>query len=216
MQDLVILGAGGGSKSVHWLVESINASESSWNLLGFIDEDPALHGTSLCGLTVLGGFDWLDDHRALLVHGVGYHRVRRRFARMARERGLDFALAIAPDVRYSRFVSFGAGCVICSGTVLTSHISIGDHCLINLNCTIGHDTVMEDYCVLAPGVHISGTTHLEEGVEIGAGAVVIPGKRVGRNSVIGAGAVVTTDIPANSVAVGVPAKVIKSTMAAVA
>jgi acetyltransferase-like isoleucine patch superfamily enzyme len=75
---------------------------------------------------------------------------------------------------------------------------------------------MEDYCVLAPGVHVSGSSHLEEGVEIGAGSVVIPGKRIGRNSVIGAGAVVTTDIPPHSVAVGVPAKVIKTTAAAVA
>jgi len=214
MQDLVILGAGGGSKSIHWLVETINSARNTWNILGFIDEDPALHGTSLCGLPVLGGFEWFDDHRPLLVHGVGYPRVRRRFARMARERGLDFALAIAPEVRFSRFVTFGAGCVVCTGSVLTSHVSVGDHCLINLNCTIGHDTVMEDYVVLAPGVHLSGASHLEEGVEIGAGAVVLPGKRIGRNAVIGAGAVVTTDIPANSVAVGVPAKVIKSAAAA--
>jgi len=214
MQDIVILGAGGGSKSIHWLLESINAAQPTWNPLGFIDENSALHGTSLCGLPVLGGFEWFDDHRPLLVHGVGYPRVRRRFAMLARERGLDFALAISPDVRYSRFVTFGTGCVIASGSVLTSHITVGNHCLINLNCTIGHDTVMEDYCVLAPGVHISGCSHLEEGVEIGAGGVVIPGKRIGRNSIIGAGAVVTTDIPANSVAVGVPAKVVKSLKAA--
>jgi len=162
MQDLVILGAGGGSKSIHWLVETINSARNTWNILGFIDEDPALHGTSLCGLPVLGGFEWFDDHRPLLVHGVGYPRVRRRFARMARERGLDFALAIAPEVRFSRFVTFGAGCVVCTGSVLTSHVSVGDHCLINLNCTIGHDTVMEDYVVLAPGVHLSGASNLED------------------------------------------------------
>jgi len=214
MQDLVILGAGGGSKSIHWLAESINAARNAWTLRGFIDENPALHGTSLCGLPVLGGFEWLDANRSLLLHGVGYPRVRRRFARIAAERGLEFALAIAPEVRFSRFVTFGAGTVICTGSVLTSHISIGDHCLINLNCTVGHDTVMEDFCVLAPGVHVSGTAHLEEGVEIGAGAVILPGRRVGRNSIIGGGAVVTTDIPPNSIAVGVPAKVIKSTAAA--
>jgi sugar O-acyltransferase (sialic acid O-acetyltransferase NeuD family) len=210
MQDLVILGAGGGAKSVHWLAESINDARPTWNILGFIDENPVTHGTSLCGAPVLGAFDWFDGHRPVLLHGVGYPHVRRRFSRLARERGLEFVLAIAPEVRYSRFVTFGSGSVICCGTVLTSHISIGSHCLINMNCTIGHDTVMEDHCVLAPGVHVSGAGHLEEGVDIGAGAVILPGRRVGRHSVIGAGAVVRTDIPPHSVAVGVPAQVIRT------
>ncbi len=216
MQDLVILGAGGGAKSIHWLAESINEARPTWNILGFIDENPALHGSRICDAPVLGGFEWFDGHRPTLLHGVGYPRVRRRFAMLARERSLDFALAIAPEVRYSRFVSFGTGSVICCGTVLTSHITVGSHCLINLNCTIGHDTVVEDYCVLAPGVHVSGTSHLEEGVDIGAGAVILPGRRVGRNSVIGAGAVVRTDIPPNSVAVGVPAQVIRTVTPAAA
>jgi sugar O-acyltransferase (sialic acid O-acetyltransferase NeuD family) len=210
MQDLVILGAGGGAKSVHWLAESINDARPSWTILGFIDENPTLHGLTICGAPVLGGFEWFDGRRPLLLHGVGYPHVRRRFAMLARDRGLDFALAIAPEVRYSRFVTFGSGSVLCTGTVLTSHISIGSHCLINLNCTIGHDTVMEDYCALAPGVHVSGASHLEEGADIGAGAVILPGRRVGRNSVVGAGAVVRDDVPPNSVAVGVPARVIRT------
>jgi sugar O-acyltransferase (sialic acid O-acetyltransferase NeuD family) len=216
MRDLVILGAGGGSKSVHWLAESINEAQPAWNILGFLDENPALHGSTICGAPVLGGFDWLDGRHPVLLHGVGYPHVRRRFARLAGERGLDFVLAIAPEVRYSRFVTFGSGTVICTGSVLTSHISIGSHCLINLNCTIGHDTVMEDYCVLSPGVHVSGACRLEEGVDMGAGAVILPGCRIGRNSVIGAGSVVRTDIPPDSVAVGVPAQVIRTRTVAAA
>ena len=45
---------------------------------------------------------------------------------------------------------------------------------------------------------------------IGAGALIMPGITIGHNSVIGAGSVVTKDIPANVIAVGNPAKVIKS------
>jgi sugar O-acyltransferase (sialic acid O-acetyltransferase NeuD family) len=210
MQDLVILGAGGGSGSMLWLLETVNAERPQWNILGFIDENPALHGTSHSELPVLGGFEWFEGRRPLVAHGVGSSSVRRRFVAKAQEHGLSFATAIAPDVRYSRFVTFGDGVLICAGTLLTAHISVGHHCLINLSCTIGHDGVLEDFCTLAPGVHVSGKCHLEEGVEIGAGAVILPGRRIGKNSVIGAGAVVTTDIPAGSVAVGVPAKVIKS------
>jgi maltose O-acetyltransferase len=46
-------------------------------------------------------------------------------------------------------------------------------------------------------------------VWIGANVTILPGVTIGNNVVIGAGAVVTKDIPDNSLAVGVPARVIK-------
>ncbi len=49
-----------------------------------------------------------------------------------------------------------------------------------------------------------------DNVWLGGGVIVLPGVTIGENSVIGAGAVVTKDIPANCVAVGNPARVIKS------
>ena len=46
-------------------------------------------------------------------------------------------------------------------------------------------------------------------VWIGGNATILPGVSIGNNVIIGAGAVVTEDVPDNSVAVGVPAKVVK-------
>lgn len=45
---------------------------------------------------------------------------------------------------------------------------------------------------------------------IGAGAIITPGVTIGENCVIGAGSVVTKDIPANSIAVGNPCKVLRT------
>lgn len=47
-------------------------------------------------------------------------------------------------------------------------------------------------------------------VYIGSGAYIMPGVTIGDNCIIGAAAVVTKDVPANSVAVGIPARVIKT------
>lgn len=51
---------------------------------------------------------------------------------------------------------------------------------------------------------------IKDGAHIGIGAIIMPGVTIGEGAVIGAGAVVTRDIPAYSVAVGAPAKVIKT------
>jgi len=51
---------------------------------------------------------------------------------------------------------------------------------------------------------------IKDGAHIGIGAIIMPGVTIGEGAVIGAGAVVTNDIPPYSVAVGVPAKVIKT------
>jgi maltose O-acetyltransferase len=49
-----------------------------------------------------------------------------------------------------------------------------------------------------------------DNVWLGSGVIICPGVNVGDNTVVGAGAVVTRDLPANVVAVGNPARVIKT------
>jgi maltose O-acetyltransferase len=51
---------------------------------------------------------------------------------------------------------------------------------------------------------------IKDGAHIGIGAIIMPGVTIGKGAVIGAGSVVTRDIPDYCVAVGSPAKVIKS------
>jgi len=53
---------------------------------------------------------------------------------------------------------------------------------------------------------------IESHVLLYSGVIVVPGVTIGHHSVVGAGAVVTSDIPAYSVAVGVPARVVRRTV----
>lgn len=83
------------------------------------------------------------------------------------------------------------------GVVIHKKCVIGKRCHISQNVTIGGTGGFPDVPVLS------------DNVEIGAGANIIGPVHIGNNVIIGAGAVVITDIPDNSVAVGVPAKVVK-------
>ena len=56
---------------------------------------------------------------------------------------------------------------------------------------------------------VPGAVLIKRNAWIGAAATILPGVTVGENAVVAAGAVVAKDVPANTVAAGVPAKVVK-------
>ena len=82
-----------------------------------------------------------------------------------------------------------------NGVVIEDFVQIGSHCSIYSISTIDNK---EEKVVL------------KKNCKIGSHTVVMPGVTVGENAVIGAMSFVNRDIPDNCVAVGVPAKVIKS------
>ncbi|MFC6224885.1 acetyltransferase [Hymenobacter artigasi] len=148
-----------------------------------------------------------NPHFAL---GVGSPALRRMLVAKMRALGGTLTSSVSPNALVGGFGNvLGEGLNLMSGAVLTNDIRLGEGVLVNLNCTIGHDAVLGDFCELSPGVHVSGNVVLGANVVLGTGAVVLPGIRIGDNSVIGAGSVVNKDVPANAVAVGIPAKVIK-------
>lgn len=214
--NLLILGAGGFAKEVLWAARR----ENRYLPAGFLDDIKEI-GVRINNLPVAGtiesyftGTDQTLRVSTRLITAVGNPNLRETFVhRIGRiDKGLlnNFITVIDPSVKYSEYVDFGVGSVITAGCIITSDIKIGSHVNLNLDCTVGHDTIIEDYCNISPGVHISGHCHLESKVDIGTGANILPGIRIGAGSIIGAGAVVSKDVPPLSVAVGVPAKVIKS------
>ena len=68
---------------------------------------------------------------------------------------------------------------------------------------------MEDHVYIASGVILSGGVKIRENTLLDDGVVITLGREVGENCIIGAGAVVTKDIDKNSIAYGVPAKVVR-------
>lgn len=110
-------------------------------------------------------------------------------------------------------IRIGAESQINFNTVILggSPITIGRGVMVGPNCTIAagnHDFSQTDRPMRHAGTLTRGPIVIEDDVWLGAGVVVTDGVTIGRGAVIGAGAVVTRDIPAMSIAAGVPARVI--------
>lgn len=112
---------------------------------------------------------------------------------------------------------------------VTGNITIGENVWISFavsgGCYIQGINGIEigDNTIFAPGVKIISANHYKDDLRkfvknnpiiigencwIGANAVILSGVELGDNVIIGAGSVVTKDIPSNSVAIGVPSRVI--------
>ena len=209
MKDIVIIGAGGFGREVKWLIDEINEVSRQWNFLGFID-DNLNKGTIVNDSIVIGNLAWLQKQNLNVVCAIGDPNVKKRVLSQLTNSENKYPVLIHPDVRMSKLIDIGEGTIICSGCILTVNINIGKHVIINLDSTVGHDATISDFSTILPSVNISGHVNIEELVSVGTGAKIIQELRIGRNTIIGAGAIVTKDIPQNVVAVGMPAKPIKT------
>lgn len=153
---------------------------------------------------------YLHAFRILNYYGYSHVRERRR-ARIGHGTG------IAPNVSFRNGV----------------RLQIGDHCHIGERCYLwaGDSTgriILGNYVSLAPEVFITASDYqfapgvpfrqqpkrerdivIGNDVWLGARVVITAGVTIGDGCIVGAGAVVTKDLPANSVAVGVPARVVR-------
>lgn len=111
-------------------------------------------------------------------------------------------------------ISIGDNTYINGAELLTtedSRIVIGASCLISYDVVIRTDMHKHDYMkpIIEQG-NMAKEIVIGDNVWIGHGVYIMPGVTIGNNSIIGAKAVVTKSIPADSIAVGIPAKVVKS------
>jgi len=94
--------------------------------------------------------------------------------------------------------------------VIAPYAKIGNCVSINRQASIGHHTHIGDFSTINPAVNIAGHCQIGEGVTIGMGTNILEGVSIGKNSIIGAGSLVLKDVPENVLALGSPAKIIKT------
>lgn len=106
-------------------------------------------------------------------------------------------------------IRIGNYCLICPGVRIGSghEILIGDNCMIASNAYLTDSDWHDIYNRISVGK--TAPIRIENNVWVGDSAIVCKGVTIGENSIIGAGAVVVDSIPANSVAAGNPARIVK-------
>jgi sugar O-acyltransferase (sialic acid O-acetyltransferase NeuD family) len=174
----------------------------------FADDDPALHGTSVGGRTVVGGLDELAAYEESVECVVAFGDqpgVRLNLADTLAAAGCTFFNAVHASATVSDEASLGRGLMLNAESYLGPGVEVGDHVLIDSCVNISHDASLGCGATVTPGSTVAGGVILGADSYVGPGATVAENVTLGKNAVVGAGAVVTDDVPPETTVVGVPA-----------
>lgn len=208
MRPLILVGGGGHCKSV------IDVAEfAGYTILGILDR-PEEVGKKVLGYDVIGTDDEMVKYvdKADFIVTVGQIKspdLRIKLHQMIEKVGGHLATIIAPTAHVSKYATIGEGTVIMHHAFVNAEANIGKGCIINTASAIEHEAIVGDYCHISTGAIVNGGAKVGEESFVGSQTVISQCVTSGSRAVIGAGSAVVSDLPANCIAVGVPAKPIK-------
>ncbi len=211
-QRLILLGASGHAKVIIEIIESL----ADKTVVGLLDKHkPAgefFAGTSIVGDETLLPELIASDQVDAAVIAIGDNATRAQLAATLEELcpGFPFATLVHANATVSKSATLGAGTVVMAGAIVNADTVIGDHCIVNTNSSVDHDCKIADFCSIAPGACLGGNVTLGSASAVGLGANIIQSTTVGEKSLIAAGATVVTPIGSNVLAVGTPAREIRT------
>ncbi len=197
---LLVYGASG-----HGKVVASAAKASGYDVLGFIDDNPAK--SSFFNYEVRTLEHWSVEVAIAL--GIGDPRQRKRVFCKLVAANRTITTITHPGACIDPSAILGPGTVVFAGSVVAADVSCGAACIINHGATVDHDCVLSDYVHICPGSNIAGNVSIGEGSCVGIGSAIIQGISVGEWVVIGGGSVVISSVANNLTLAGCPAKPLK-------
>ena len=211
MKQLLVVGSSGHASAVLEAIELQGEFEVGGLLDSCEPKGARKHGYPICG-AMEEAAELSDAYtcRSFFV-AIGDNCARWKISQRlaATIRDVEFPAVVHPSVLVSRSARIGPGSVIMAGSVIATNAVIKEGCIVYTASTVNHDCRMDDYASISPGVHLGGGARIGIRSSIGIGSTVREKVSIGRDSVVGAGSVVLDDIPDDTVAYGVPAKVIR-------
>lgn len=165
---------------------------SFWALVkeDFLTNDASLGHQGFWAVFVHRFGNWRMDVRPRLLRAplTLLYRIMRKLVQIFCGIKLDYTVKMGRRVKLEHF-----------GGMILGARSIGNDVILRQNTTLGTRTLDD----------LNAKPMIGDFVNVGAGAVIVGNISIGENSIIGANSFVSQDIPANSIVVGVPGKIIR-------
>jgi len=208
----------GGGVHLQYSIDVIQ-KQNKFEIVGVTDSIRAV-GQELFGYKVIGRQEGMKEivsshgiEAGLITVGDNWSRKAIYDAVTSRIPSFKFVSAIHPSVIIGNNVEIGSGVVAMAGVIFNPGARIGDFTLFGTGAQIEHDCVIEEFASVSSGSVLGGFVRIAKYAAVCLGTTVVDRVSIGENTVVGSGSLVTRSLPANVLAYGAPAKIVRNRQA---
>jgi sugar O-acyltransferase (sialic acid O-acetyltransferase NeuD family) len=210
LKPIVFLGASTAFHEIVEIVRDVNAATPRWRVQAVLDDDPAIHGTALQGIPVVGPLvAWREYADADFVFAIGSFRTRMRRLDLVRAIALDerrCPALIHPRAKVYPTARVGPGCIVHMQAVVANDADLGAFSIVTFNAVVGPRVRLH------PGAMVTTAAVLLTGVKVGscafvgAASCVAEDVRIGPGAMVGMGSHVYRNVRPGAYVLGSPAR----------
>jgi len=195
MKDIIIIGAGGHSRSAIDILKGLNEYE----ILGIVDNDLEV-GSLVGGHTVIGSdsdlkkLQLLSSNALIAVGQIKDPFVRSHLYQQLKDFGFNLPTVVSHTATISENAIIGDGTIIMNGAIINSGAKIGANCIINTGCIVEHDVDIGVNCHISTRSVLNGGVKVGDSSFIGSGSIVRNDISIGKRCIIGMGSLVYKNI----------------------
>tara|TARA_R110000737_G_scaffold282099_1_gene288719 strand:+ start:2240 stop:2893 length:654 start_codon:yes stop_codon:yes gene_type:complete len=204
---LLIIGGGGHGRVVADCAEQCAFYQHIIFLVDCTDERKKIHHWPV--INELENFHrFVDDHDFIVA--LGDNKTRAEILEKLALANANIISLIHPSATISPYTTIERGVVVFANAVVNIGSKLLTGVIINTAATIDHDCLIHSCVHISPGANIAGGVEIGPYSWLGIGAATVQAIQLAENTQVAAGAVVTASTQANSLYMGVPAKLSKS------
>lgn len=204
---LGLFGAGGLGAEISDLIRSDSSIHEAYEEIVYIVTKPESEFAN--GLRLVSESQFFEEYSPDDAHVaicLGEPSFRKDIFERFNAQGFRFASLIHKNAHVASSASIGDGTIIYPGCYVGPNVSIGSNVVMISGSVVSHDSIVGNHCVICPATVISGGCIVEDESFFGSGSSIKDKTVVGAKAVIGLGAAVFKDVPAESSAIGNPAR----------
>lgn len=214
IMDLVIIGGSTAFYEIMGIIHAVNAKEQKYRVVGILDDNQSLQGTSLLGVPVLGGIKKarvLKD-KVKFIFGIGSMRTRLIRHEILKNTQLEpacFESIIHPNTTIDPTANIGHGCIIHHGVAIGNHVVLEGFNVVAVNSALGPYSILEKQAMVTSLCLVLSSARICKNTFIGAMSCVTENITIEKGCFIGVGSVVTRNLAEGSYGIGNPFRVLK-------